>query len=109
MTREKKTGWRRSVLRIGTAMQAILYAVLVTGIVWRFNPTLPYGALVLIFVGFCIALYFLWIWVFVERPAELAKKLPISSKELRRKRQEFYDNLPNDCPYVGVQSEDCSE
>jgi len=109
MTREKKTGWRRSVLRIGTAMQAILYAVLVTGIVWRFNPTLPYGALVLIFVGFCIAFYFLWIWVFVERPAELAKKLPISSKELRRKRQEFYDNLPNDCPHVGVQSEDCSE
>ena len=35
MTREKKTGWRRSVLRIGAAMQAILYAVLVTGIVWR--------------------------------------------------------------------------
>jgi len=94
MTREKKTGWRRSVLRIGTAMQAILYAVLVTGIVWRFNPTHSYGALVLIFVGFCIAFYFLWIWVFVERPAELAKKLPISSKELRRKRQEFYDNLP---------------
>jgi len=105
MTREKKTGWRRSVLRIGTAMQAILYAVLVTGIVWRFNPTLPYGALVLIFVGFCIAFYFLWIWVFVERPAELAKK----PRNSAGKGKSFTITYQNDCPHVGVQSEDCSE
>src|SRR5207302_10413332 len=73
MTREKKTGWRRSVLRIGTAMQAILYAVLVTGIVWRYKPTLPYGALALILVGLCIAFYFHMFWVFVDRRAVLAE------------------------------------
>jgi hypothetical protein len=75
-------------------MQATLYAVLVTLIVRSFNPTLRSGALFLIFACFCVAFYFLWIWVFVQRPAALAKKLPISSKELRRKRQEFYDSLP---------------
>src|SRR3989440_13094382 len=57
MTREKKTGWRRSVLRIGTAMQAILYAVLVTGIVWRVNSSLPPRGRGFIFLGCCFAFY----------------------------------------------------
>jgi hypothetical protein len=94
VSEEKKSGWRGPVLRVGAAMQAMLYAVVVALIVWRFNPTLRSGALFLIFAVFSVAFYFLWIWVFVERPAELAKKLPISGKELRRKRQEFYDSLP---------------
>ena len=94
MTQDEKSGWRGPVLRVGAAMQAILYAIVVTLIVWRFDPALRSGALFLIFAGFSVAFYFLWIWVFVERPAELAKKLPISGTELRRKRQEFYDNLP---------------
>ena len=94
MTQDGKSGWRGHVLRVGAAMQAMLYAVVVTLVVWRFNPTLRLGALFLIFAGFSIAFYFLWIWVFVDHPAELAKKLPISGKELRRKRQEFYDSLP---------------
>jgi hypothetical protein len=94
MTQNEKSGWRGPVLRVGAAMQAMMYAAVVTLIVWRFNPTLHFGALFLIFAGFSVAFYFLWIWVFVERPAELAKKLPISGKELRRKRQEFYDSLP---------------
>jgi len=94
MTQDEKSGWRSLVLRVGAAMQAMLYAVVVTLIVWRFNPTLGFGALFLIVAVFSVAFYFLWIWVFVERPAELAKKLPLSGKELRRKRQEFYDSLP---------------
>src|SRR2546421_7896945 len=76
MTREKKTGWRRSVLRIGTAMQAILYAVLVTGIVWRVYSTLSPRAPVLIFLGFFISFYFLWVWGFFERPSEPSNKMP---------------------------------
>ena len=93
MTLDEKSGWRGPVLRVGAVMQAMLYAVVATLIAWRFNPTLRSDALFLIFAGFSVAFYFLWIWVFVERPAELAKKLPISGKELRRKRQEFYDSL----------------
>ncbi len=91
---QEKSGWRGPVLRIGAAMQAILYAGVVTLIVWQFNPTLRSGALFLIVGGFSVAFYFLWMWLFVERPAELAKKVPISGKELRRKMQQFYDSLP---------------
>jgi uncharacterized membrane protein YccC len=94
MTQDEKSGWRCPVLRVGATMQAMLYALVVMLIVLSFNPTLSSGALFLIFAGFSVAFYFLWIWVFVERPAELAKKLSISGKELRRKRQEFYDSLP---------------
>ena len=89
MTQDEKSGWRGPVLRVGAAMQAMLFAVVVALIVWRFNPTLRSGALFLIFAIFSVAFYFLWIWVFVERPAELAKKLPISGTELRRKGKNF--------------------
>lgn len=90
----EERGWRGPVQRVGAALQAILYAVVVTLMVWGLKPTLRTGVLFRIFGGFCIAFYFLWTWFFVERPAELAKRLPISSKELRRKRQDFYDSLP---------------
>ena len=94
MADEKESGSRGPVLHVGAAIQAVVYSVLVTVIVSQFNPTLRSGALLLIFAGFSVAFYFLWIWVFVLRPAELAKQLPISGSELRRKRQEFYDSLP---------------
>jgi hypothetical protein len=32
--------------------------------------------------------------VLFEHPAELARKVPMSSKERRRKRREFFDRLP---------------
>jgi len=94
MAGEKERGWKVPVVRVGAAMQAVVYAVLVTVIVSQFNPTLRSGALLIIFGGFSVAFYVLWIWIFVVRPAELAKKLPISGKELRRRRDEFYRSLP---------------
>jgi hypothetical protein len=94
MIQDEKSGWRGPVLRVGAAIQAMLYAGAVTLIVWRFSSTLRSGALFLVFAGFSVAFYFLWIWFFVVHPAELAKKLPISGKELRKKRQEFFDRLP---------------
>jgi hypothetical protein len=50
--------------------------------------------LFIVFVGSLCASALVMEWVFFRRPAELKKKLPIGSKELRRKRKEFYDNLP---------------
>jgi hypothetical protein len=94
VSEERESGWRGPVLRVGAAMHAMLYAVAVTVIVSQFNPTLRSGALFIVFGGFSVAFYLLWIWVFVVRPAELAKKLTISGSELRRKRQDFYDSLP---------------
>jgi len=94
MAGEKERGWRVPVVRVGAAMQSVAYAVLLTVIVSQFNPTLRSGALLIIFGGFSVAFYVLWIWIFVVRPAELAKKLPVSGKELRRRKDEFYRSLP---------------
>lgn len=52
----------------------------------------PFPA-ILMFVIFWIISYQGWLWAFVDREAELSKKFPITSQELRRRRKEFYDWL----------------
>jgi len=59
----------------------------------RFVENLPITYLLLIIVGSFLAFYIAWHWVFVERPAELDRKIPISSQELRRRKKQFYDSL----------------
>ena len=71
-----------------------MYAVLITLIVWRLYPTLRPGSFFLIFVGSCVAFYFVWKWVFFDRRAELDEKVPIPAKELRKRRKQFFENLP---------------
>ena len=46
-----------------------------------------------IFVVLWIVMYFTGLWTFLYRPAELNKKFPITSEELRRRKKEFYDWL----------------
>jgi hypothetical protein len=60
----------------------------------KLRPNLRPSAVFFIFVGAYVASYLVWNWTFFERPAELKKKMPISSKELQRRTKEFYDNLP---------------
>jgi hypothetical protein len=47
----------------------------------------------LLFVGLWIGFYFAGVWASTERRAELERKFPISSKELRRRKKEFFDWL----------------
>jgi len=46
-----------------------------------------------IFAGLWIGFYFAGIWAAADRPAELDKKFPTSSKELRKRKKTFYDWL----------------
>jgi hypothetical protein len=94
MTEPSKTGWRYRIRPVGSSMYAMASAVLATIAILPFYPALRPRSVLLIFVGLCVVFYFVWIWVFYERPAELEKKVPISSKELRRRKKEFYDSLP---------------
>jgi hypothetical protein len=48
---------------------------------------------VLLFVLFWTIFYRIGIWVVVDRPTELRKRIPISGNELRETRKEFYDWL----------------
>ena len=49
------------------------------------------SAIILILLG--VGFYRVGIWVAVDRPAELNRKLPISSKELLRRTKAFYERL----------------
>jgi hypothetical protein len=85
---------RRMLFRVGVGICSLPPAIFMTLLIGRLNPSLKGSALLLIFAGACVASYFVWNWMFFERPAELNKKIPISSKELRGRTKEFYDNLP---------------
>src|SRR5579863_4466475 len=85
---------RRILFRAGVGICSLVPAIFLTIVIGGFNPALKPGAFFLIFAGAYCAAYFVWNWIFFERTAELDKKLPITSKELRRRTKEFYDNLP---------------
>ena len=86
MINKKNTGRAFGVLL------AIMYGSLTTATLHRFWPALR-GLTWLIFAGLCVGIYFAGYWVLVDRPAELNRKFPISGKELRRRKREFYDWL----------------
>lgn len=47
----------------------------------------------LIFIALWIGFYRTGVWMVTERPAELDKKIPVSSKELRTRKKRFYEWL----------------
>jgi hypothetical protein len=69
------------------------YAGIATMIVHQFSPSMEIVPGILIFlllwIGFCHAGF----WMFIDRPAELRKKFPITGDEVRRGRETFYDWL----------------
>jgi hypothetical protein len=49
------------------------------------------GATLLVFIALWVGFYFTGTWAIIDRPAELDRKFPINSRELRRRKKEFYD------------------
>ena len=71
---------------------ATIYASMIAGTVYETWP--GYAWLVwLIFICLFIGFYCAGFWALVDRQAELDRKFPISSKELRRRKKELYDWL----------------
>ena len=99
MIEPPKPSWKDSVRHIGNLILTVPLAAAAAGIVWKLsiwrviNQNLGFVALFITFGVLAVVFYALveWYW---NRPAELAKKLPMSSRVLRRRRKEFYDNLP---------------
>jgi hypothetical protein len=87
------------VLSIGVAIMTLPLAAGMAVILWRrFNwerlsPTLGFGLLFLAFIILAVDFYILVTWVFLVHPPEITKKL-LSSRELHRKKKEFFNNLP---------------
>ena len=72
---------------------AVMYGSLITNTVYKFLPGIHIAFIVLVFLGLGVGFYFLGIWILVERPAEINEKYPVSRKELRRQKKEFYESL----------------
>jgi hypothetical protein len=81
------------VQRLGIWLYALASAVLIIVAFGGLYPDFRPRSLLLVFVVLFILFSWVWRWVFFERGPELKKKIPVSSKELRRKKKEFFDDL----------------
>ncbi len=72
---------------------ATIYATLITVTVCDVWHGLHVALTLVLFVSLWTGFYFAGVWASTERRAELNKKFPISSKELRRRKRQFYDWL----------------
>ena len=84
---------KKNIGRVFGASLATIYSTLITGMTYGFLGGLRFGLVLSIFIGLWIAIYFAGVWAAVDRPAELNRKFAISSKELCRRKKEFYDWL----------------
>jgi hypothetical protein len=99
MIRAKRPAWEISARHVGNIVFAVPLAAGAALIVWKLSvwrvvsQALGLAAFLATFVVFAVVFYSLleWDW---NRPDEIAKRVPTSTKELRRKKKEFYDNLP---------------
>ncbi len=69
------------------------FAILPTASFWGWKRGTPLVILLTVFIVSSIVFKMTLFWAFVERPAELNKKFPLSSKERRNRIRRFYDSL----------------
>jgi hypothetical protein len=84
---------KRTIGRAFGVCLALIYGSLIATGVWDLWSRIGVWPSVIILVLLGVGLYRVGVWISVDRPAELNRKIPISSKELRRRTKEFYDWL----------------
>ena len=83
----------KSAWRIANAIVSCALSIGITAMFdVRFGPHVL--ALPAVFVAFWSALFLLLEWLFITRPEEVKKNVPITSKEWRRRQKRFYDSFP---------------
>jgi hypothetical protein len=87
-----RTGKPR-VQRVGAWLYALGSAVLTVVAIEPIYPAIRPRSLLIVFFLLWFLFSFVWRWVFFERGPELDRKIPVSSKELRRRKKEFFDDL----------------
>jgi uncharacterized protein YacL len=99
MIRPRRPAWEMSVRHAGNKVIAVTLAAGVALIVWKLSTgrvisqTVGIVAFLVAFIVFAVVFYSFLEW-FSNRPDEIARRVPTSSKELRRKTKQFFDNLP---------------
>jgi len=97
MTEKKPDGvkTRPLVQRVGNWVTGIAFAMLLTGMWVAEKPHVHPVLIAVVFILLALVLTEAFRWAAFDRPAELNRKFPISSKELRRRTREFFDSLNN--------------
>ena len=96
----QKPRWQSRMLSVGTLTMTTLFAAAMTLILWRaflyqrVGMALGLGVSCFTFLVLSVAFYVLLMWFFFEHPEEIRRRLPYSSKQLRRRREKYFDNLP---------------
>jgi membrane protein implicated in regulation of membrane protease activity len=96
--RPGRPAWVISVQKAGHAVLAILFAAPAALIVWKLSiwrligPLFGFTFFLVSFVVLAVVFYSFLEW-FRKRPDEIAKRVPTPSKELRRKKEAFYNWL----------------
>jgi hypothetical protein len=78
------------VQRLGSWLYALASAVLA---LVAFHPNVRPIFLLVIFVAMWLLFRIAWGWIFFQRRAELDKKILVTSRELRKRKKEFFDSL----------------
>ena len=81
------------VQRVAAWLYALSSAALTVGAFGGLYPSFRPRSLLIVFLVLWILFSFVWRWVFFERGPELKKRIPVSSKELRRRKKEYFDDL----------------
>jgi hypothetical protein len=81
------------VQRAGAWLYALGSAALTVAAVESIYPAIRPRPLLVLFFLLWFLFSFVWRWVFFERGPELDRKIPVSSRELRRRKKEFFDDL----------------
>jgi hypothetical protein len=79
----------RSILSIAMGAITALFPV---SVAWSLDRNLSLIAILAVYVGSAVLLSFAW-RLYFDRPEKLRKRIPISSKEYRRRKKEHYDWL----------------
>jgi len=84
---------KKNIGRFYGVCLATIYATLITVMARGVWHGLHIALTLLLFISLWAGFYFAGVWASTERRAELNKILPISSKELRRRKKALYDWL----------------
>jgi hypothetical protein len=84
---------KKNIGRACEVSLATIYATLIAETIYDICPGMHVWLVWLIFICLFMGLYCAGFWALVDRPAELDRKFPTSSKELRRRKKELYDWL----------------
>ena len=84
--------WRTGIRSIASVVLGTVTALFPTAIAYRLDRNLSLAATLVVYIASAVLLSVAW-RVYFDRPEELDTQIPISSKEHRHRKKDFYDWL----------------